>query len=491
MINLAVELLERGARSPDDVAIVTRGEQITYRSLIRLVNKAGNVLTGCGVRPGDRVLLRLPNGLPFVTVWLAAQKIGAITVATAPALRSREIRAIVNDAEPALCVVDATLMEDVDRAWTRISPPPPVLIAGSANSDRGPVFETRLNAARDEVASYFSSPDTVAAIAYTWATDAEPRGACHLVSDILATADTYGASILRCSPADVLAGHLSLSYAYGLGSLLVFPLRFGSRVVLDEFRSTSDLPESIQAHRVTLLFGTATSYRMMLRMPDFERRFDLRSLRLCVSAGEALDPGTAVEWQSRTGTELIDSFGTTEMCHVFLSQRPGHVVPGTLGEAVPGYEIRLVNEVLDDVPPGVPGRLAVRGPTRCRYWRRPAAQQEYERGGWNITGDICVRDEHNDIRYRGRADTLIISAGHNISGAEVAQVLREHPAVLDAVVVADPDPVRGTVPKAFVVLKPDGIDKAGLALAIQQHVQRELASYKCPRRIEFVPELPR
>jgi 2-aminobenzoate-CoA ligase len=311
------------------------------------------------------------------------------------------------------------------------------------------------------------------------------------MSDILASADTYARSILACSPADVLAGHLSLGYAYGLGSLLVFPLRFGARVVLDATRSLDDLLDAIQTHRVTIMFGSATSYRLMLRMPYLERRFDLRSLRLCVSAGEALDAETAVEWRSRTGAELIDSFGTTEMCHVFLSQRPGLVVPGTLGEAVPGYEIRIVNEELEDVTAGVPGRLAVHGPTSCRYWRRPAAQHEYVRGGWNITGDICVRDESGHIRYRGRDDNLIVSAGHNISSAEVAQVLREHPAVLDALVSGDSDPIRGAVPKAFVVLKPDAIESAGLTLAIQQHVQRELASYKCPRRMEFVSELPR
>jgi 2-aminobenzoate-CoA ligase len=290
---------------------------------------------------------------------------------------------------------------------------------------------------------------------------------------------------------DVVGGVIPLPFTYGLGALLVFPLRHGAAVVLDETFNAERLLATIEAHAVTLLFGTATCYRLLLRTPEFERRFDLRSLRLCVSAGEPLEADVTAEWMRRTGTDLIDGFGTTEMFHVFLSARPGLVVPGATGTPVPGYEVRLVDERLDEVPLNTPGLLAVRGPTGCVYWRRPDAQRRYVHDGWNLTGDVMVKDDHGQYWFQRRSDDLIVSAGYNISPVEVEQVLETHPAIREAAVIGVPDPIRHHVAKAVLVLHADAANEPGLIASVHAHAQRELAGFKCPRAYEVVGMLPR
>jgi 2-aminobenzoate-CoA ligase len=284
----------------------------------------------------------------------------------------------------------------------------------------------------------------------------------------------------------VIGGPLGLSFAFGLGALLVFPLFAGACTVLFDHFHAETLLQSIASHRMTVLVGTATTYRLLLRIPDLESRTDFRSLRLAVSAGEPLDAETVRAWKRRTSVELIDSFGTTEMCHVFLSQRPGSAVLGSLGTPVPGFRIRVVDDDLRDVALGSPGLLAVQGPTGCVYWRREAAQRKFVRRGWNLTGDVVVGDAAGQFWFRGRRDDLIISAGYNISPAEVEAVLKAHPAIADAAVVAAPDPIRGAVPKACVVLQSNVHQSDCLISEIHAYLQRELAGYKCPRQFEFV-----
>jgi 2-aminobenzoate-CoA ligase len=308
---------------------------------------------------------------------------------------------------------------------------------------------------------------------------------------MIASADSYARYVIQPTAGDVFGGHPTLAFTYGLGGLLVFPYRFGARTVLLDSFTPERLLELIGRERITVLFCAATTYRLLLQVADLERRFDLSSLRLCVSAGEPLPRPVYDEWIARTKVEAIDSLGTTEMFQVFVSQRPGHVRPGATGLAVPGYEVRIVDEQLNEVPRGTPGLLAVRGPTGCRYWRKPDRQREYVRGGWNVPNDVCVQDADGYIWYQCRNDDLIICAGYNIAGPEVEAVLLEHPAVLEAAVVASPDPVKGHVPKAFIVLKPDAAASDALAAELQEHVRRELASYKYPRKVAFVTALPK
>ena len=328
--------------------------------------------------------------------------------------------------------------------------------------------------------------DAIATIIYTADPDsAAPRGACHSAADLLATADTYARHVLRATGRDVFGGTPPLAFAYGLGALLLFPLRAGASASLTTGFDAAALAEAIGRDRVSLLFGTPTSYKLLMRVPDFEHRTTFDALRIAVASGEPLDATVAADWRARTGVPLVDGFGTTEMAHIFLSQTPSAPESGTLGHAVPGYDVRVVDQRGRDVPQGETGRLIARGPTGCRYWRRPEAQRRTVRDGWTTTGDLVCRSDDGALRFAGRADDLIVSAGYNISPAEVARVLREHPAIADARVAGAPDAVRGAVPVAEIVLKPS-INPDGLTMALQQFLQGELAPYKVPRRYRII-----
>jgi 2-aminobenzoate-CoA ligase len=335
------------------------------------------------------------------------------------------------------------------------------------------------------------SRDDIALIAYTSGSTGVPKGATHTPADILASADSYSRHVLQLAPGDVCGGHPTLAFTFGLGGLLIFPFRAGAATSLIDRFTPETLLARIAADRITVLFCAATTYRLLLQDPGLERKTDLSSLRLCVSAGEPLPATVFQEWRRRTGIEILDGIGSTEMFHIFISSRGGSIRAGSTGTVVPGYEARVVDDRLEDVPRGTEGLLAVRGPTGCRYWRKPERQQEYVRGGWNITGDVYRQDEDGFFWYQCRNDDLIICGGYNIAGPEVENVLLEHDAVLEAAVVASPDALRQAVPKAFVVLKSGVAPSEALASSLQEHVKRELAPYKYPREIEFVAALPR
>jgi 2-aminobenzoate-CoA ligase len=490
-LNLSVELIDRHlpARARH-TAIVAPDGRLTYAELAVDVSRTSHALRQIGVGPGDRVLLRLANGTRLAAVWLAVQRLGAIAVTTWPSLRSRELRAIIDDAQPTASVVDADLADGLRRVDATALHPLRVLTAGGTCGDWAHAISLD-QLARDaplRIDPVWRPRDAVAVIVYT--ADAEsvlPKGACYSAADLLATADTYARHVLNVTPDDVVGGPASPAFAFGLGAMLVFPLRAGATTVLSTGFDPDTLAGSIGSERLTLLFGTATSYRLLLRAPNFDHA-DVRSLRLAISSGEPLDAAIAVEWRRRTGMELLDGFGTTEMAHIFLSQRPGDCGSSTLGRAVPGYDVRVVDDAFVDVPVGVAGRLVVRGPTGCRYWRREDAQRRYVQHGWNVTGDWCVRD--GGIRFLGRRDDLIVSAGYNISAPEIEAVLHEHPMVAEAAVVPSPDPTRGSVATALVVLRAAAA-REGVELALFEHVRDALAGYKCPRRLEIVDTLPR
>jgi 2-aminobenzoate-CoA ligase len=500
-LNLATELVDRqvrrglGARP----AVIQGDRRITYAELQNEVNRIGNALGGLGVGPGDRVMLRMPNRPAFVASWLALQKIGAVAVATMPMLRARELAYVLRDAEVKAALVADDLAAELVKALEETSARPAIVLTGNRRGaaetghplDDRPRLADLMAASAPDLDPHPSGRDDLAMIAYTSGSTGVPKGACHSHVDLLASAESYARHILAPVPDDVFGGHATLAFTYGLGAGLVFPLRFGAATSLLEGFTPERMLSTVEHTRITLLFCAATTYKLFLQIPGLESRYDLRSLRLCVSAGEPLPRPVYEEWLRRTGIEVLDCLGTTEMFHVFVCQRPGAVRPGATGLPVPGYQIRIVDERFEDVPRGTPGLIAVKGPTGCRYWGKPDWQRDYVRGGWNVPNDVCVEDEHGYVWYHCRNDDLIVSAGYNIAGPEVEAVLLEHAAVLEAAVVASPDETRGQVPKAFVVLKP-GVEPTGdLAAELQEYVKAQLAPYKYPRSVEFLEALPK
>jgi 2-aminobenzoate-CoA ligase len=500
-LNLASLLLDGHVESgaAERTAIFAGDGRVTYGDLQRMTNRIGHALRGVGVQPGDRVAMRFLNGPRFVATWLAVQKIGAIGVSTMPMLRARELSYVLNDAEADVVVCQHDLVDELARARSAVDHPLLIVAAGrTAAISPLPLpegadawLEDLITGASDRLDAEPVASTDVVLVAYTSGSTGVPKGATHTAADILSAADCYGEQVLAIRPDDVCGGHPTLAFTFGLGGLLVFPFRAGASTSLIERFTPAALAARVAADRVTVLFCAATTYRLLLQDPNLGRTSDLSSLRVCVSAGEPLPAAVYEEWHRRTGVEILDGIGSTEMFHIFISARPGRIRAGSTGTVVPGYEARVVDEQLHDVARGTPGLLAVRGPTGCRYWRKPERQRDYVRGGWNITGDVYRQDEDGYFWYQCRNDDLIICGGYNIAGPEVENVLLEHEAVLEAAVVASPDPVRGAVPKAFVVLKDGVAPSAALAAALQDHVKRELAAYKYPREVEFVAALPR
>ena len=492
-LNVARELLDRnadGGRAGRPA--VFAGEQVlTYGELQKKVNRLGNGLRALGLDRGSRVLLRMPNVPEFVITWLACQKLGIITVGTMPMLRSRELAYIVNDAETTAAVVWGGIREELEKAQREAPTLKRLIVAGEPKpGDVG--WQDLLDGQPERLAVEETGANDVAMIAYTSGSTGVPKGCVHFHNDILASADSYARYVLTPSEEDRFGGHPTLAFTFGTGGLMVFPFRFGAATVLMGPFQPETMLETIRRYRLSVCFCAPTSYKLMLRVPEMERRYDLRSLRLSVSAAEPLPAATYEEWVKRAGSELLDGIGSTEMFHIFISSLAGKVRPGATGVPVPGYDCRVVDEAGREVPTGTAGLVAIKGPTGCRYWRKPERQAEYVRfGGWNITGDVYIKDPDGYFTYQCRSDDMIVSGGYKIPGPEVERVLDEHPAVAESAVVASPDETRGYVVKAYVVLKPGRAASEALAAELQGHVKRELAPYKYPRRIEFVERLPR
>jgi 2-aminobenzoate-CoA ligase len=470
-LDLVHSLIDRhvAAGRGDRPALAAGDELVTYRDLQARVDRRARALELAGVSAGDRIALRLPNAILLAEVWLALQRIGATAITLPVVARPREMAHILHDADVRVCVTIGAMHAEVDDACARLDRPPHVRMADER--DIAVLPATSRDTARD----------VPAIIAYASDVSGDAHGCCHQGPAMLAAADAYGGAVIGLNEVDVAGGAVPLAFTYGLGALLVMPLQAGACAVLEERFDANRLLDSIQGRGVTVLFGTATSYRLLLKIPDLEHRGNHRSLRLCVSAGEPLEAAVASEWRERTGIELIDSLGSTEMFHVYVSQRPGGAMPGTIGTAVPGYETRVESAPGLEAPAGGTGRLLVRGPTCCTYWRRPDLQRSAVREGWHITGDLVRRDADGAIRFVRRADDLIVSAGYNVSAAEIERVLAAHPDVLGARVTGVPDPVRGQVVRASVVLAPHA-ERQGAIARLQESAGRELAPYKWPRK---------
>jgi 2-aminobenzoate-CoA ligase len=476
-LNCAAALLD-GADPGRPVFHTPAGPSWTYGELRTRVDRLAHLLArDLGVVPGNRVLLRGPTTPWLAACWLAVLEAGAVAVTVLAQQRPHELSTICRIAEVRHALCDIRAVDDLAKAEI-----PGLRIAtygGDAPDDllRRPAPDAPFPAVD-------TAADDVALIAFTSGTTGRPKGCMHFHRDVLAIADTFSRHVLRPRADDVFAGSPPLGFTFGLGGLVVFPMRAGASALLLEQARPAQLLAAIAEHRVSVVFTAPTAYRAML---DALGEHDISSLRRCVSAGENLPAATWRAWHERTGLRIINGIGATELLHIFISAADEHIRPGTTGVPVPGWQARVQDEQGRVLPDGEPGLLAVRGPVGCRYLSDPR-QRDYVRDGWNITGDTYVRDADGYFRYVARADDMIISAGYNIAGPEVEDALLRHPDVVEAAVVGRPDEARGQVVVAHVVLK-EGCARD--AEALRAFVKSELAPYKCPREIVFLDALPR
>ena len=489
-LNAAVELTDRMVERGfgDRTALIGNGRRRTYKELADWTNRIARALVeDYGIRPGNRVLIRSANNPAMVAAWLGATKAGAVVVNTMPMLRVGELSKIVDKAEIGLALCDTRLMDDLI-ACAKESRFLKAVIGfdGTANHD----------AELDRIALTkpvtFDPPpvgrDDVALLGFTSGTTGEPKATMHFHRDLLVIADGYAREVLRVTPEDIFVGSPPLAFTFGLGGLAIFPLRFGAAAALLEQATPANMIEIIQTHRATVCFTAPTAYRVMLKA--MAEGADLSSLRAAVSAGETLPAPVYEEWIARTGKPILDGIGATEMLHIFITNRFEDHCAGCTGRPVTGYEARIVGEDMEELPQGEIGRLAVRGPTGCRYLSDPR-QRNYVRDGWNLTGDSFWQDELGRFHFAARSDDMIVSAGYNIAGPEVEAALLSHAAVLECAVIGAADEERGQVVEAHVVLAQGHVQHPLLAKALQDHVKSAIAPYKYPRRIVFTETLPK
>ncbi|MES2434476.1 MAG: AMP-binding protein [Pseudomonadota bacterium] len=489
-LNVGVELTDKMVEKGfgDHTALIGNGRQRTYKELTDWSNRIAHVLVeDYGVKPGNRVLIRSANNPAMVACWLGATKAGAVVVNTMPMLRAGELSQIVDKAEIALALCDTRLMEElVACAKTSAFLKTVVGFDGTANHD------AELDRAALGKSVRFVGPktgrDDVALIGFTSGTTGEPKGAMAFHRDILIIADGYAKEVLGVVPEDVFVGSPPLAFTFGLGGLAVFPLRFGAAAALLEQATPGNMIELIQTHKATVCFTAPTAYRVMLKA--MAEGADLSSLRAAVSAGETLPAPVYEEWMAKTGKPMLDGIGATEMLHIFLTNRFEDHRPGCTGRPVTGYEARIVGPDMAELPRGEVGRLAVRGPTGCRYLA-DVRQAKYVRDGWNLTGDSFWQDDEGRFHFAARSDDMIISAGYNIAGPEVEAALLSHADVLECAVIGRADEERGQIVEAHVVLAAGRVGDAAMIKALQDHVKRVIAPYKYPRAVHFVAALPK
>ena len=466
--------------------LISPTERLSYGDLAERVNRIANVLTrDLGVVPGNRVLLRGPNSPMMVAAYFAVIKAGAVVVATMPLLRAKEIAFPLTKAEIRLALCDIRLADEMEKARSLAPGLERIVYWGSGAADS---LEAMMKKdGYERFAACDTASDDVCLIAFTSGTTGVPKGTMHFHRDMLAICDTFGKYVLRADRDDRLIGSPPIAFTFGLGGLVLFPLRVGATTILLERASPDDLLPAIANLRATICFTAPTAFRAMLGKLA---NFDLSSLRKCVSAGETLPAATFEAWAAATGIRIIDGLGSTEMLHIFIGSREEDMRPGATGKPVPGYEARVIDEAGRETPTGTPGRLAVRGPTGCRYLG-DKRQSEYVQNGWNVTGDTYIKDADGYFRYQARSDDMIISAGYNIAGPEVETVLLTHPAVAECGVVGQPDDERGQIVKAYVVLNQGFAPDAALTRTLQDYVKAAVAPYKYPRAVDYVPNLPR
>ena len=487
-VNAAVELVDRALERGwgERTAIMApSGVRWSYAELARHANRIARVLVeDLDVVPGNRVLLRGPNTPMMAACWLAVVKAGAIAVATMPLLRSKELVDVIDKAQVSHALCDARLIDELQAARS-LAPALQTVAMFESTEDNG--IEARARTKPPTFAPVETAGDDTAMIAFTSGTTGKPKGAMHFHRDLLAACDCWPRHVLKAGADDVFTGSPPLAFTFGLGGLLLFPLRIGAATVLVERPAPEHLLSAIAVHRATVLFTAPTSYRAMASLVS---GYDMSSLRKCVSAGEALPAATRRLWKDATGIEIIDGIGATEMLHIFISHDEAHARPGATGVVVPGYRACVMDTEGRPLPPGQVGQLAVKGPTGCRYLADDR-QANYVREGWNYTGDAYLIDAAGYFVYQARTDDMIISAGYNIAGPEVESALLLHPAVAECGVIGVPDEERGQIVKAFVVLRSGHVGDVTMTTELQTFVKEQIAPYKYPRAIEYVAGLPR
>ncbi|MBN9243716.1 MAG: AMP-binding protein [Mesorhizobium sp.] len=489
-INAGVELTDRMVEKGfgDHTALIGNGRRRTYKELSDWTNRLAHALVeSYGVKPGNRVLIRSANNPAMVACWLAATKAGAVVVNTMPMLRAGELAKIVDKAEISLALCDTRLMDEMvacakdSRFLKKV-----IGFDGTANHDAEldrvaldkPVLFEAVKTGRDDVAL----------LGFTSGTTGVPKATMHFHRDLLIIADGYAKEVLGVTPDDVFVGSPPLAFTFGLGGLAIFPLRFGAAATLLESATPPNMIAIIEKYRATISFTAPTAYRAMMKAMD--EGADLSSLRVAVSAGETLPGPVFEEWVKKTGKPILDGIGATEMLHIFVTNRFADMKPASTGRPVGGYEARIVDDEMKDMPRGTVGRLAVRGPTGCRYMADDR-QRVYVRDGWNLTGDSFYQDEDGFFHFAARSDDMIVSAGYNIAGPEVEAALLAHADVAECAVIGAPDTDRGQIVEAHVVLVKGAVGDALMVKRLQDHVKATIAPYKYPRSVKFVEALPK
>jgi 2-aminobenzoate-CoA ligase len=490
-LNCAAELLDRmvaaGHGDRPVLHALSGGKRYscTYRQLLARANQIAHVLVqDLELVPGNRVLLRGPNNPMMAACWFAVIKAGCIAVATMPLLRAKELTQIVTKARIGAALCDVRLKDDLELAASQC----PSLKQVRYFNDGGPgSLEALLERKPIDFNNVATARDDPALIAFTSGTTGQPKGCIHFHRDVMAMCDCFPRSCLKATPDDIFCGTPPIAFTFGLGGMLCFPARYGASTVLSERLTPESLLQTIQDFRATVCFSAPTFFRQMAPLAS---RYDLASLKKCVSAGEALPDATRQLFKQATGIELIDGIGSTELIHIFVAHTPERVRRGATGYAIPGYRATVLDDAGRACPPGVVGRLAIKGPTGCKYLADDR-QKVYVQSGWNVTGDAYSMDADGYFFYQARTDDMIISAGYNIAGPEVESALLTHAAVAECGVVGAPDAERGTIVKAYVVLKPGFTGDAAMVKALQDHAKATIAPYKYPRAIEFRESLPR
>jgi 2-aminobenzoate-CoA ligase len=489
-LNAAVELtdamVEKGFG--DRTALIGQGRARTYSELTLWSNQLANALQKeYGVRPGERVMIRSANNPAMVACWLAVTKVGAVAVNTMPMLRAKELQQVIDKASVTLVLCDARLLDEL-RTCVDVSGQAVRVVAFDGTASQEEALDRAALAQPGVFNALATSQDDVALLGFTSGTTGQPKATMHFHRDLLAVCDSYAKEVLQVQSTDVFVGSPPLAFTFGLGGLTLFPLRYGACAVLLENASPPNLIDIIQRYKATICFTSPTAYRAMLAAMD--AGIDLSSLRVAVSAGETLPAPTYNEWLAKTGKPMLDGIGSTEMLHIFISNRLDDSKPGCTGKPVTGYEAKILGKDGQDAPIGQPGALAIRGLTGCRYLADPR-QAKYVQNGWNITGDTFYQDDQGYFYFVARNDDMIISGGYNISGPEVEAALMSHEAVAECAVVASPDEARGSLVCAHVVLRNGWTDSDATTKVLQEHVKATIAPYKYPRRIVFTGALPK
>jgi 2-aminobenzoate-CoA ligase len=492
-LNLVVELLDKAQEKgwSERAMLRSNARTLSYAQARQEVDRIAQVLTqDLGLVPGNRVLLRGGNSIGMALAWLAVVKAGLVSVATMPLLRAKELGDIIDKAQPTLALCDGQLLEELQAAQAqhpvlaRIVPfnlpgQPGALEALSAGHSGH--FQACPTAAED-----------IALLAFTSGTTGRPKAAVHTHRDVLAACETWPRHVLQARPDDIVMGSPPLAFTFGLGGMLVFPMWAGASVYYPDIAYTPQaMAKLIHDVGATICYTAPTFYRQMA--PFMKEQMAQRgagALRVCVSAGEGLPDATRQLWKASTGIEITDGIGATEMFHIFISSAPHEVRRGAIGKVVPGYSARVVDDDGVELPRGTVGKLAVIGPTGCKYLD-DARQANYVKDGWNYPGDAFMQDADGYFFYQARADDMIITAGYNVGAPEVEDALLKHPAVAECGVVGVPDEERGMLIKAFCVLKAGEAGDAAMVKALQDHVKASIAPYKYPREVVFVDKLPR